>query len=106
MSLKIAILMDPIAAINIKKDSSFAMLLEAQSRNHQLHYLEHADLHLVNNQVTVHSKQLTVFNNSEKWFSLGETVDRPVDDFDVILMRKDPPFDMEFIYSTYLLLIL
>ncbi|TQV89019.1 glutathione synthase [Aliikangiella coralliicola] len=103
MSLKIAILMDPISQINIKKDSSFAMLLEAQSRGHQLFYLEQHDLILSENQVISHSRSLKVMPDPDQWFELGEQSSVPVTNFDVILMRKDPPFDMEFVYSTYLL---
>jgi glutathione synthase len=106
MSLKIAILMDPISKINIKKDSSFAMLLEAQARHHELYYLEQSDLFLSQNKIKVHSKRLKVFNNLQKWYEMGpeETLDG--DHFDVVVMRKDPPFDMEFVYSTYLLQLL
>ena len=103
MPLKIAILMDPIESINIKKDSSFAMLLEAQSRKHQLFYLEQKDLFLQDNRVMAHIAPLTVEDNPEQWFNKSETSITPCSDIDVILMRKDPPFDMEFVYSTYLL---
>jgi len=103
MKLKIAILMDPISQINIHKDSSFAMLLEAQSRQHQLFYLQQKDLFLAENQVQVHSRPLKVTNDPGNWFELGEKLTHEAADFDVILMRKDPPFDIEFIYSTYLL---
>lgn len=103
MSLKIAILMDPISQVNIKKDSSFAMLLEAQKRGHELFYLEQADLFLHENLVKTHSQTLKVFNDPQKWFELSDKSIRNGEDFDVILMRKDPPFDMEFVYSTYLL---
>jgi glutathione synthase len=103
MSLRIAILMDPISAININKDSSFAMLLEAQSRHHQLYYLEMSDLFLDENKVKAHAKPLTVFNNQDSWFEFGEMFTCDASNFDVLLMRKDPPFDMEFVYSTYLL---
>jgi len=103
MSLKIAILMDPIDKINIKKDSSFAMLLEAQSRQHQLYYLEQKDLFLSQNKIKVHVKKLSVFENSQKWYEFGDSTTVDGNYFDVLLMRKDPPFDMEFVYSTYLL---
>lgn len=95
--------MDPISQINIKKDSSFAMLLEAQKRGHELFYLEQADLFFHENKVKAHSQSLKVFNDAQKWFELGDKSTRNGEDFDVVLMRKDPPFDMEFVYSTYLL---
>lgn len=103
MPLKIAILMDPIEQINIKKDSSFAMLLEAQQRGHQLYYFEQSDLILDEGQLLAHSCELKVRNDSDNWFTKTPTKTRNVESFDVILMRKDPPFDMEFVYSTYLL---
>lgn len=103
MTLKIAILMDPIGNINIKKDSSFAMLLEAQSRNHELYYFEQSDLHLLENKVKAHARTLNVMDDPQQWFSLGDVTTQNIEYFDVILMRKDPPFDMEFVYSTYLL---
>ncbi|WP_444995640.1 glutathione synthase [Aliikangiella sp. IMCC44359] len=103
MTLKIAILMDPIRNINIKKDSSFAMLLEAQRRNHELYYFEQSDLHLLENNVKAHARTLSVVDDPQKWFSLGGITTHNIEHFDVILMRKDPPFDMEFVYSTYLL---
>ncbi|MET1256548.1 glutathione synthase [Aliikangiella maris] len=103
MTLKIAVLMDPICQINIKKDSSFAMLLEAQNRNHQLFYMEQGDLHLNHNKVCAHACNLSVENNPQQWYSLSSAQPYDITHFDVILMRKDPPFNMEFVYSTYLL---
>ena len=106
MSLKIAIIMDPISQINIKKDSSFAMLLAAQARNHDLYYLEQGDLFLSQNKIKVHAKKLVVEDNSQNWFQLSESQTFDGSELDVLLMRKDPPFDMEFVYSTYLLQLL
>lgn len=103
MTHKIAILMDPISQINIKKDSSFAMLLEAQSRNHELFYLEQADLVLKGGQVFAYMGKLKVFQNEKKWYQLDQPKLMPLTNMDALLMRKDPPFDMEFVYSTYLL---
>lgn len=103
MPLKIAILMDPISRINIKKDSSFAMLLEAKRRDHDLFYFELDDLFLADNRVQIHARQLDVFNDLDDWYHLGDRFTVNAVEFDVILMRKDPPFDMEFVYSTYLL---
>lgn len=101
--IKLGIVMDPISDINIKKDSSFAMLLAAQSRGYKLFYLEMKDLAMVNGKAMGNMRSLTVINDAAKWFELGEAIDTPLADLDVILMRKDPPFDTEFIYATYML---
>ena len=102
-SIRLGILMDPIDSIIIKKDSSFAMLLEAQKRGWLLNYFEQKDLYLENGTVRATVTPLSVEDNSQSWFELGEPVDIALDSLDVVLMRKDPPFDMEYIYSTYLL---
>lgn len=101
--IKLGIVMDPISEINIKKDSSFAMLMAAQERSYQLFYMEMADLAMVNGVAMANMRPLTVFNDASKWFELGEATDTPMSELDVILMRKDPPFDTEFIYATYML---
>lgn len=103
MSRHIGIVMDPISAINIKKDSSFAMLLAAQAKGWSLYYMEQQDLFLHQGIVSAEMKPLRVFQNADKWFELGDSQTLPLADLDAILMRKDPPFDMEYIYSTYLL---
>ncbi|GIU05967.1 glutathione synthase [Shewanella morhuae] len=101
--IKLGIVMDPISEINIKKDSSFAMLMAAQDRGYQLFYMEMADLAMVNGVAMANIRPLTVINDASKWYELGEAVDTPMSELDVILMRKDPPFDTEFIYATYML---
>ncbi|MCL1091585.1 glutathione synthase [Shewanella profunda] len=101
--IKLGIVMDPIGEINIKKDSSFAMLMAAQERGYQLFYMEMADLAMVNGVAMANMRPLTVINDASKWFELGEAKDTPMSELDVILMRKDPPFDTEFIYATYML---
>lgn len=101
--IKLGIVMDPIASINLKKDTSFAMLLEAQRRGYQLHYMEMADLYLTNGEARAHTRVVTVEYNYDKWYEFGSEQDIPLADLDVILMRKDPPFDTEFIYATYIL---
>ncbi|RKZ97643.1 MAG: glutathione synthase [Gammaproteobacteria bacterium] len=103
MSRHIGIVMDPISEINIKKDSSFAMLLAAQAKGWSLFYMEQQDLFLHQGFVSASMKPLKVMDNSDNWYQLGNTQTMPLADLDVILMRKDPPFDMEYIYSTYLL---
>lgn len=103
MSLKLGIVMDPIGKIKIHKDTSFAMLLEAQSRGYELHYMELNDLYLRDGRTYARMRRLSVERNQQSWFGfLGETV-APLDSLDVVLMRKDPPFDQEYIYATYLL---
>ncbi|ACA88391.1 glutathione synthase [Shewanella woodyi] len=101
--IKLGIVMDPISEINIKKDSSFAMLLAAQSRGYELFYMEMKDLAMVNGKAMATMRSLSVQQDENNWFELGESVDTPLADLDVILMRKDPPFDTEFIYATYML---
>jgi glutathione synthase len=94
----LAILMDPIEAIKIEKDSSFAMLLEAQQRGWKLHYLVPDSLFAIDGIAYARSADLSVMENSQCWHQLGPTCECALGDFDVILMRKDPPFNMEFVY--------
>lgn len=103
MDIKLGIVMDPIGQINIKKDSSFAMLLEAQSRGYQLYYMEMQDLYLQNGRASATMKPLQVQEDAECWYQFGQESEVPLAELDVILMRKDPPFDTEFIYATYML---
>ena len=95
--------MDPINSINYKKDTSLAMLWAAQDRQWELFYMEPKDLYLEDGQARANVKSLTVFRSSERWFEFGESKDIELSELNVILMRKDPPFDNEFIYATYLL---
>ncbi|QAX81463.1 glutathione synthase [Candidatus Pseudomonas adelgestsugas] len=103
MNVRGGIVMDPIAHITYNKDSSLAILLAAQSSGWTLFYMEQRDLYYGDGEVRARMRQLQVFPNHEKWFELDNEIDSRLSDFDVILMRKDPPFNMEFIYSTYLL---
>ncbi len=103
MSRQLGIVMDAITDINIKKDSSFAMLLAAQSKGWSLFYMEQDDIFLHENVVSASMSPLAVFDDSECWFDLSDKHISPLKMLDVILMRKDPPFDMEYVYSTYLL---
>ncbi|WP_022940212.1 glutathione synthase [Psychromonas hadalis] len=103
MTIKIGIVMDPIENIKIQKDSSFAMLLEAQSRGWELYYITMKDLYLDDGRCFASSKKLTVQREEGNFYQLEETVDHPLADLDAVLMRKDPPFDTEYIYATYLL---
>jgi glutathione synthase len=101
--IKIAILMDPIAAIKPAKDTTLAMMLAAQARGWELWYLEQNDLSLDHGRIMARLTQVRVFDDSSHWYELGEAVYRPLAELDALLMRKDPPFDMEYIYTTYLL---
>lgn len=103
MTIKLGMVMDDIARINIKKDTSFAMLLEAQARNWELHYMQLNDLFLYNGRAYARTRTLNVQRNAQQWFEFITERDLPLDELDVILMRKDPPFDQEYIYATYLL---
>ena len=101
--MKLGIIMDPIGGINIKKDSSFAMLLAAQRRGWQIYYMELGDLYLDNATPMGRMRRLEVRDNPEGWFALGEPTTEPLQRLDILLMRKDPPFDLEYIYATYIL---
>jgi glutathione synthase len=103
MLIKLGMVMDSIAHINIKKDTSFAMLLEAQSRGWELHYMELNDLYLRNGRAYARTRTLQVQRNAQQWHRFMEEQDIPLDQLNVIMMRKDPPFDQEYIYATYLL---
>ncbi|WMS85886.1 glutathione synthase [Pleionea litopenaei] len=99
----VGVVMDPISAINIKKDSTFAMLLEAKARKHSLFYIEMQNLMLRDGKPFALCQPLEVFDDAERWFELGEAEEIDLADLDVILMRKDPPFNMDFVYATYVL---
>lgn len=101
--LAIGVVMDPIAHITYYKDTTLALLLAAQERDCSLHYMEQSDLYLLQGEARASMRSLNVANDANEWFSLGASEDKPLADLDVILMRKDPPFDNEFIYSTYIL---
>jgi glutathione synthase len=103
MSIKLGVLMDPIESINIKKDSTFAMLLAAQARGWEVYYLQQKDLSLRDGRCFARLRRLRVEDNPAGWYEFLNEEVTPLDSLDTVLMRKDPPFDMEYIYSTYLL---
>ena len=103
MAIKLGVVMDPIGAINFHKDSTLAMLLAASKRGWELYYLEQGDLFLQDSRCHAKLAQLEVRADENDWFTLSNVHIAPLDDMDVILMRKDPPVDMEFIYTTFLL---
>jgi glutathione synthase len=96
-------IMDPIESIAPYKDSSRAMLLEAQRRGAEIHYFQQADLKLLEGIAHGRSQRLTVRDDTQDWFEIGRSETLRLGDLDVILMRKDPPFDMEYVYTTYIL---
>lgn len=102
-TLNIGIVMDPIESIAPYKDSSLAMLLEAQRRNAEIHYFQQQDLKMLSGQAIGHSRRLNVADDNSAWFEIGAGQELALGDLDVILMRKDPPFDMEYVYTTYIL---
>jgi len=101
--MKLAVIMDPIESINYKKDSTLAMLLAAQQRDYQLFYLQPTDLYLQATEARARIQPLQVSADAKHWFRLSAAHDIALSELDVILMRKDPPFDMNYIYATYLL---
>lgn len=103
MTIELGVVMDPIGAIQVYKDSTYAMLLEAQARGWRLHYMEMNDLSLRDGEPYARSRPLTLFTDEHRWFELGLEAHTPLSGLDVILMRKDPPFDLEYIYATYIL---
>jgi glutathione synthase len=103
MSKTLGVVMDPIQTINYKKDTTLALLLAAQRQGFKLYYMEQQHLFMENGNPRAEVRPLKVFENPFKWHELEASSSIPLEELDVILMRKDPPFDSEFIYSTYIL---
>jgi glutathione synthase len=103
MTVKVGVVMDPIDQLNYKKDSTLAMLWAAQDRGWELHYMEQGDLYLQQGVAMASMRPLRVFRDPQRWHELGASASQELAQLDVVLMRKDPPFDNEFIYSTYIL---
>ena len=101
--MKLAVVMDPVESINYKKDSTLAMLLEAQQRSYQIFYMLPTDLYLQGTEARARVHSLQVKADPKHWFELSAQQDIALSELNVILMRKDPPFDMNYIYATYLL---
>ena len=95
--------MDPIESITPYKDSSLAMLLEAERRSAEIHYFQQKDLKLLGGEALGQSQRLNVKDDNSDWYSFGATEEVALGSLDAILMRKDPPFDMEYVYTTYIL---
>ncbi len=102
-NISLGVVMDPIDTINVIKDSSLAMMLEAQRRNYSLFYILQSDLFAKDGTVFAKMYPVKVIDDPTKWYELGDAQTRPLHELSTVLMRKDPPFDMEYIYSTYLL---
>ena len=101
--MKFGVVMDPIEAIKVYKDTTFAMLLEAQHRGWELSYMEQPDLFQRDGQSFALMRPLRVYDDRNHWHDLGPERIRPLSALDVIFMRVDPPFNMEYVFSTYLL---
>jgi len=102
-SPRLGVVMDPIASIKPVKDSTLAMLLEAQARGWEIYYIEPPDLFLRGPAAFARCRRLRVEDNLTDWYEFGAESVEALANLDVILMRQDPPFDMEYVYNTYLL---
>lgn len=101
--MKLGIIMDPIEDISPEKDSTFALMLEAQSRDYTLYYIEPDAIWLQDGLIWGRMSPIEVMDDEDDWFELGDEISQPLVELDAVLMRKDPPFDMSYIYLTYLL---
>lgn len=103
MSVRLGVVMDPIGSIIYKKDSTFAMLAAAQDRGWSIAYMEMNDLFMRDGVPAARIRELEVIRDPSQWYRFGAEAEQALADLDVILMRKDPPFNIEYIYATYLL---
>ncbi len=103
MKIRLGVVMDPIESINIKKDTTMAMLWAASDRDWSISYMRQQDLYQAGGEPRAKIRSLQVFRDPDDFYKLGDAEDINLGDLDVILMRKDPPFDNEFVYSTYIL---
>lgn len=101
--MKLGVIMDPIAGIKVEKDSTLAMLLAAQRREWEIYYMELPDLYLRDDLPCARMRRLSVEDNKHSWYTFGNEKDLALVEMDIILMRKDPPFNMEYIYTTHFL---
>lgn len=101
--MKIAVQMDDIRAINVQGDTSFALMLEAQNRGHEIFYYKPCSLSLLENRAYAHIYKISLYDRLEAYYKLELCEKKPLDGFDVILLRQDPPFDMNYITTTYIL---
>lgn len=103
MTVKLGVIMDPIAQINPKKDTTLAMLLEAERRAWEIYVMHQSDVYALNGKAYGRMTETHVKDDLQNWYTSHETKEQPLTELDVILMRKDPPFNTEYIYTTYLL---
>ncbi len=103
MPTTIGILMDPIESITVEKDTTLAMMLAAQKRGWELKYFQRTDLFMRDGKASATMRDIKVQDNPEHWFDLGTPTDQPLGDCDCILMRLDPPFNMDYVFTTYFL---
>jgi len=103
MALQVAVVMDPIGAIKIAKDTSFAMLLEAQRRGHGLHYVAPGSLGVAGGRAVARMTPLSVHEHPTTWYALADAAIRPLAEMDVILMRTDPPVDANYLHDSIIL---
>ena len=101
--MKLGVIMDPIAGIKVEKDTTLALLLAAQRRGWELYYMEMNDVYLSGNRACANARILTVADDAADWYRLQRRTELALPELDVILMRKDPPFNMDYIYMTYIL---
>ncbi len=101
--MRLAFILDPLEHIKTYKDSTFAIMRAAAARGHTLFVMEQQDVVLRNDQVTGLTRKLDMLDDDRHWYDLAEAAATPLAAFDAVLMRKDPPFDMEYVFSTYLL---
>lgn len=101
--IKLGIVMDPISKVKVAKDSSMAMMLEAQNRGYEIYYMEMKDLYLDRGQGRANTQKIKIYDDTNHWYELSDQQDIALSELDAILMRKDPPFDTEYIYATYIL---
>ena len=102
MKLKMAFVMDPIGTINTEKDTTFVLMLEAQARGHEVWYLELKDMFVKEAQAFGNATQISL-ERSEDFYKFGDTQTLPLESFDAVWMRKDPPVNNDFLYATYIL---
>ena len=102
-SIKIGIIMDPIESIKPYKDSCIAIMLAAQRKNWQVYYIQQQHLYIKNGTTKALATHITIFDNNEHWFELGNSQDINLTELNAVLMRKDPPFNNEYLYSCHLL---
>ena len=101
--MKLGVIMDPIAGIKVEKDTTLALLLAAQHREWEIYYMEMKDVYLTGNTARANARVMTVADDLSDWYHYKRRIELALSELDVILMRKDPPFNMEYIYMTYIL---